>query len=689
MQYKTLWVVTSVLLVSQLCFGANWINFDWLKPGGTSAASAVVPLEQPVTNASTQRFSTANFHLFQQSVRELYANLHLIMEAAKATGLDLTDYIQYSEELFTQRILPQLYPRDHLNVTVAGGNNVGKSSVANHVAGRNVTEVSPIAGKTKHSILITSSHYSRKSVENMHPDIPIVEHGVASDSSREGEHQIVWHQVSGASDRLWLYDQPDFDGRAENEVRARRTSQVVDVVVAVISKDKYGVEEGQKFFSQMYQEGKGIILVLNQITDEERELGDWKVYLEEFTKRTGIKPIATFVVPHSVAASRNGSMQFFRVNVPASGYSNATLAPKAETLRDYINGLNVDQLRARAESGAIEAALRGTPERPFGALQLLEAVRQRSDDFRDFHAKLRQVDKQKWTPVPGKLMVDSIGRWFHEKKRWQVARVSLEVVGMAQYLLRRAARLATAEPSNTTEDWIVKFREDEEKTVDKLVRERAEFIQNYTSGGVRLFSNEQLNLLQVGALDAVKAEAKKGLSKGTLKEDFAKTVSSAIDVWDKEHPIVSETLRYVDLVGSGIVLPAVSVASMGTALIFSTGGVPTMDFGTIAANMAKNFGTNLLTQVGGTAASGGVSAHATRVAGESATTQILPVLFMGVATAYSNVMVNKVNKVLKQHLRPLRVQLVRGAMMDRNPAFKSADACIAEMLAWCDSCKLP
>ncbi|MDZ7619426.1 MAG: GTPase, partial [Patescibacteria group bacterium] len=202
-------------------------------------------------------------------------------------------------ELLRRRLLPQLKLPPVLIVAVVGGTNIGKSVVFNHLAGEVASAVSPLAAGTKHPVCLAPPDLANPDILGRLFDAFTLRPWTSADESLEesAEDRLFWRPGPRMPERLLLLDAPDVDSDARvNWQRARAVRQSADVLLAVLTQQKYNDAAVKQFVRAAVEADKPIVVVFNQI-----DLADaryWPMWLDTFRRETGAEPDLVYVVPY-------------------------------------------------------------------------------------------------------------------------------------------------------------------------------------------------------------------------------------------------------------------------------------------------------------------------------------------------------------------------------------------------------
>ena len=122
------------------------------------------------------------------------------------------------------------------------------------------------------------------------------------------ENRLYWRGPT-MPPRLLLLDAPDVDSDVTvNWQRARAIRQTADVLVAVLTQQKYNDAAVKQFFRAAVEAQKPIVVVFNQCDLDDRDIGrnGWP----RFCQHTGARPELVYVVPYDRAAAEELRLPF-------------------------------------------------------------------------------------------------------------------------------------------------------------------------------------------------------------------------------------------------------------------------------------------------------------------------------------------------------------------------------------------
>lgn len=322
-------------------------------------------------------------------------------------------------QLLEQKLLPQMSDSAFLVAAVVGGTNIGKSVLFNHLAGTRASATSPLASGTKHpTCLVPQGFEQTHDLAAIFPDFELVEWSGADAALEETDvDRLFWRHSDELPDNLLVLDTPDIDSDARiNWERADRIRRSADVLVAVLTQQKYNDAAVKEFFRRAAAEDKFVLVVFNQVhlpDDEEY----WPLWMHTFCDETGIRPEFLYLAPHDRKAAEENRLTFFERTWPASAGSStdATGEQAGRRLSEDLSTLRFGEIKLQTLRGSIELLLdadRGVPA-------WLNEVRGRSDEYRTA-AELLSTHKlaeiENWPTIPNTLIVTKIQDWWQSQR---------------------------------------------------------------------------------------------------------------------------------------------------------------------------------------------------------------------------------------------------------------------------------
>ena len=346
------------------------------------------------------------FSQYAQSILELDALLEPLRHLAETCGVPSPEQ-QNLYALLKHKLVPQLNEKPFLLVAIMGGTNTGKSLIFNHLAGEAFSAVDHRASGTKHPVCLvpkTEVATSYSTILARHFDtFQVVPWSNAQQPLElSDENDLYWLEGQNVPDRLMLLDTPDFDADQEtNWERAKSVRHVADVVIAVLTEQKYNDAAVRRFFREAAESGKPIIVLFNMI-DPDGDLQHLSRWLEQFQSETGTQPVDVLAAPYNRERAEALSLPFYSVR-------NDTLVPI--DLKTELSGLHFDTIKAQTLLGAIKVL----DDPKTGVQSYLDSVEHASSQFADALKTLENIGEAEiqWSGLPASILADEVRNWWH------------------------------------------------------------------------------------------------------------------------------------------------------------------------------------------------------------------------------------------------------------------------------------
>jgi hypothetical protein len=242
---------------------------------------------------------------------------------------------------------------------VCGGTNTGKSLVANSLVGASISRSIAEAARTRHPVAsLPAGVAAAADLAALFPGFTPVPWRSDEDAlDPAADDRIVWREdPSGRQPaRLVIIDTPDIDGTLlENWQRAELVRDAADVIVAVLTQQKYNDAAVREFFSAAVAAGRTVLVIFNMVDwpAQRQRVAGW---LATFVAETGASPLAVYAVPHDTAAAAAGRITFHALpELGSDGRAAEVPATASEppTPAERLAGCDFDRIKRRAVEGA-------------------------------------------------------------------------------------------------------------------------------------------------------------------------------------------------------------------------------------------------------------------------------------------------------------------------------------------------
>ena len=450
------------------------------------------------------------FSAFAARIADLARSIEALAPVARRVGVAPPQGREWFE-LLDRKLLPQLQMQPLLVVAIVGGTNIGKSVVFNHLAGETASAATPLAAGTKHPVcLVPPGCDDPEMLRRLFEHFELRAWQSADDPlDDDPADRIYWRLGTHVPPRLVLVDAPDVDSDVTvNWQRARAVRQTADVLIALLTQQKYNDAAVKQFFRAAVEADKPIIVIFN-FCDLQADRDYWPQWLARFAAETGARPELVYVVPYDRAAAEELRLPFYRLSaveqrpevegwhVPelqAKGVDLSTPRPSLEAqgratlrlynldqassptdLRNELAALHFDTIKIRTFRGALARVL----DPAQGLPGYLAEIRTAAGQFAAAADALSATEMARvaWPGLPSSVLVEEMHQWWDAQRGDWSRRVHgfYRVVGRG---ILRPVRAAWASLAGPSEDPLVTFQRQEraavvmavEKLLDELAR---------------------------------------------------------------------------------------------------------------------------------------------------------------------------------------------------------------------------
>ena len=441
-----------------------------------------------------------------------------------------------------QKLLPQLDEEPFLIVAVTGGTNTGKSVIFNHLAGSRLSRTHPNATQTKHPVCsVPQGFLERHGLEHVFPDFDVRDWTSENDALAEGPDNRLFVRTDPAGTqpaRLLLLDTPDVDGTLrDNWRRAELVRHAADVLVCILTQQKYNDAAVREFFAAAAAVDKTVLVIFNMVDwPRQRELlGGW---LSTFCQQTGIDPVHVYAAPWDADAAETNRLPFHSLSITGTNP------------RDDLAELHFDEIKVRSFRGS----LRGVLDQDQGVPAYLAMFERRAGEFREardvLFGRLR-LEIKDLPQLPKRLVWDEIWQWLERRR----TRFDRAVNGMYTAVGSVFGRWFGKDPHAE----LARFQDEE---WDKLRLAMATFLDLVDT--LRRGGNEILRdvldrtpaaLDRRGLFDELQ---KRHAAMPLLTEGYRAFVRAQLDLFEQENPSLVKFITR-SLVTTAVVRPLVTV----------------------------------------------------------------------------------------------------------------------------------
>ena len=275
--------------------------------------------------------------------------LHQVEAALAQSPVLQSSLLEGTEDwrrLLRFKLLPHLGGEGCLVAAVAGGTNTGKSTVFNLLLGEDTSPVRSTAAATCHPVLAGNQRRCEECLEGLlvpefqtmplsTPEAPL---------ERDAPPEVLYVTCNPTlPDHLVLLDIPDVDSiERKNWEVAKNVRETGDVLIAVLTGEKYKDAIVVQFFREALSTGRMVVPLMNKANPE----NDYEIareQLRDFCSDVGVEEAALFVLPHDFGMSKN-----------FSGRSIASLNGNKD-LRAFLETLEVAPLKEQVYRGSVRS----------------------------------------------------------------------------------------------------------------------------------------------------------------------------------------------------------------------------------------------------------------------------------------------------------------------------------------------
>ncbi len=501
------------------------------------------------------------YETFATEVRRLDQALTALAPRAAAAGVAPPAGQEWFD-LLRNKLLAQLDLPPLLVVAIVGGTNIGKSAIFNQLAGQVASASTPLAAGTKHPVcLVPADLADAKLLARLFEPFELHSWRSADDPLGDApEDRLFWRVGTTMPPRLLLIDAPDVDSDIEvNWRRAKAIRQAADVLVAVLTQQKYNDAAVKQFFRAAVEADKPIVVVFNQCEIEaDREY--WPQWLETFCQHTGARPESVYVVPYDRRAAEELRLTFYLIDSKtACGFAKTDL-------RADLASLRFDAIKIRTFRGALARVL--DPER--GAPAYLDSIRRASDEFSAAARALSATEMARvgWPSLPAGVLVDEIRDWWDSSRQeWSRAIHGFyRVLGRGVTWPVRAAWNSMAGPQS---DPLAAFQRQERAAIVMAVEKLLDELGRLAEVGNDTLRPRLMQLLGGHARATLLARVQSAHENlPAVDEHYRDFLRGELDAWRDANPRAVRFLQSLDH-AAAVARPAITVAMFFTGLHFA------------------------------------------------------------------------------------------------------------------------
>ncbi len=539
---------------------------------------------------------SADFTTWAAAVRRLAEALTALESRAASIGVEVAEGAEW-RRLLVHKLAPQCRAQAPVVAAVVGGTNIGKSAVFNQLAGADASAVSPLAAGTKHPVcLVPPAWADPRRLAALFTGFEPTEWSASVDALRDDDRDLLfWRPADALSDRLLLLDTPDVDSDARvNWRRADIIRQSADVLIAVLTQQKYNDAAVKQFFRHAAAGDKAVLVVFNQV-DLEHDRDVWPRWLDVFVRETGVRPLATFAVPYDRQASQSRGLRFFSVGADGRAFD-----PAPVDLRRVVTELHYDELKARTFAGALRSVLD-----PASGVEAYGAeVRRSSERFSAARRALTEAHRvsASWPALPASVLVEEIRGWWDERRGPVARKIHGFYRSVGQAVLRPIRDLwrGAAPPP----DALATYAEREQAVVVEGVGRLIDELDRLARVGNDVLKPRLERLLHgAGRAEHVARILAEYRNLPPIDRDFRREIAAELADFERRNPQATALLRSLDT-AAAFARPVVSVSLALGGVFLPAGDVFGQVFVGAAAHAVQEAAAAAVVAGGGEAAVG-------------------------------------------------------------------------------------
>lgn len=468
---------------------------------------------------------------------QLAALLERLGELTRDWPLPPLDSLEWAGEL-RRKLLPQVDGEPYLIVAVCGGTNTGKSVVYNHLVGARVSESHAEATQTKHPVCCLPRGFAEThDLRKIFADFDLRDWHSAADALRDDADNRLFLRTDASGQQpanLLLLDTPDVDGiLSANHRRAELIRHTADVLVAVLTQQKYNDAVVRDFFREAARADKTLLIVFNMVHLPE-QAATARHWLQTFATNTNCLPQAAYLAPYDFQAAEQLTLPFQPLTEHATN-------PRAD-----LSQLQFAEIKLRSLRGSLQVVLdelQGLPS------YLRDCVRV-SGEYREAYEVLArevQVPITNLPQVPSELLWEEIWNWLDEhRKPWErVVNRTLSWPG------RMVAKLWQRSPATNLED----YRRREWDAFQAALANYLTRLDGFRRGGNELIQGALAGAHLGANREELFADLKRQYqSLPLLTDDYRKFVRAELDAFAVNNPKLLKGLT-ITLQGTAVVRP--------------------------------------------------------------------------------------------------------------------------------------
>ncbi len=414
--------------------------------------------------------------------------------------------------------------------------------VFNHLAGGTVSRSHPNATQTRHPVCVVPRGFSaRQELADIFPDFEVRSWHSENDPLDEGsDHLLFAHDdpTGSQSPRLLLLDTPDIDGTLKaNWRRAELVRHAADVLVCILTQQKYNDAAVREFFREAAKVDKTVIVVFNMVHwPRQQEL--CQGWLDHFARETGVQPSAVYAVPWDPGAAEKNRLPFY------------SLSAGATDLRDDLADLQFDAIKIQSLAGSLRRIVDPSEGIPafLHTIDRQAAQYAAARDLLDHDIRKQDVELP---DLPRHLVWNEIWQWLEARR----TRFDRWVHGA----YRKVGEVVTRWWRHDPEADLARFRRVELDRLQTALAGKLDQLELLRRGGNAILAQELTQVL--GGLERSRlfAELERRHKAAPLMTDgYRQFIREQLNAFDQQNPALVKGVTWA-LVATAVVRPALSI----------------------------------------------------------------------------------------------------------------------------------
>lgn len=455
-------------------------------------------------------------------------------------------------DLLTYKLVPHLEGEGCLIAAVTGGTNTGKSTIFNLLTHRSISPMVNTAAATCHPVIAANRFRADQCLEaKLVPEfnpLPLSNADDLVDSDIDFS-SIYITEESSLPDHLIIMDTPDVDSiDKRNWEVADHIRAAGDVLIAVITGEKYKDDRVVQFFKDAAATGRSLVPVMNKANPAE-DFDIARRQLAEFAKDVGIEG-PTFVIAHNFGIGED-------LTRTIDGLDDTP------DLRTYLEALDVPAIKQQVFANTVEHFASTTSE----FLDHLDTVSEELQGVRNQFETLIRDTTLKYEPAPGK----EVGGLFHEYVQEKRGPFRRYIGATSTAIARGAATISkTLVSSVRKRSTLDGDTEETEKSIDSFHRDALtrltqdllrDCIETSRTLPEPARSLTEQHLESINTEELVESILKDALTAGDVSEEFRSHAITMLDAWWDDHKGKRQALEALDTVLA--IMPAAIAGTVG------------------------------------------------------------------------------------------------------------------------------